>query len=155
MITAACPTRYRVKSVTVEVVREPGAPPRPKCSSPEEVAALARQLLPDDDREHFGLLVLDSQNNLNAYHEVSTGSLSASIVHPREVFRMAILLGGAHLILLHNHPSGDPTPSKEDIHLTRQLVESARLLGLRIHDHVIIGHGPGARFTSLSQRGEI
>jgi len=79
-------------------------------------------------------------------------SLSASIVHPREVFRTAILEATAHLILVHNHPSGDPTPSKEDVHLTRQLVEGARLLGLRVHDHVIIGRGS---HVSLAQRGLI
>jgi DNA repair protein RadC len=83
---------------------------------------------------------------------VSEGSLSASIVHPREVFRTAILEATAHLILVHNHPSGDPTPSKEDVHLTRQLVEGARLLGLRVHDHVIIGRGS---HVSLAQRGLI
>ena len=96
--------------------------------------------------------LLDSQNGLLRDVQVSEGSLSASIVHPREVFRTAILEATAHLILVHNHPSGDPTPSKEDVHLTRQLVEGARLLGLRVHDHVIIGRGA---HVSLAQRGLI
>jgi DNA repair protein RadC len=149
------PSRYRVKVLNYYVVREPtSTAQRPRASSPEDVAALARQLIPDDDREHFGVLLLDSQNGVNAYHEVSVGSLSASIVHPREVFRAAILAGAAHLILVHNHPSGDPTPSKEDIHLTRQLVDGARLLGLRVHDHVIIGNGSD-QWVSLAQRGLI
>src|SRR5262249_8314648 len=95
---------------------------------------------------------LDSQNGVNAYHEVSVGSLSASIVHPREVFRAAILAGAAHLVIVHNHPSGDPTPSKEDVTLTRQLAEGARLLGIGLHDHVVLGSG-GDRFLSLAQRG--
>jgi DNA repair protein RadC len=147
------PARYRVKVLTYSVVREATTTARkPRASSPEDVAALARQIIPDDDREHFGVFLLDSQNGVNAYHEVSVGSLSASIVHPREVFRAAILGGAAHLILVHNHPSGDTTPSKEDIHLTRQLVEGARLLGLKIHDHVILGNGSGEHL-SLAARG--
>ena len=83
---------------------------------------------------------------------VSEGTLSASLVHPREVFKPAILEPAASIILLHNHPSGDPTPSREDIRLTRQLVECARLLDLRIHDHVVIGRG---RYVSLAERGII
>ncbi|PYN08191.1 MAG: hypothetical protein DME06_16485, partial [Candidatus Rokuibacteriota bacterium] len=83
---------------------------------------------------------------------VSEGTLSASLVHPREVFKPAILESAASVILLHNHPSGDPTPSREDVRLTRQLVECAKLLDLRIHDHVIIGRG---HFTSLAERGVI
>ena len=101
-------------------------------------------------KEVFRVALLDSQNGLLRDVQVSEGSLSASIVHPREVFRTAILEATAHLILVHNHPSGDPTPSKEDVHLTRQLVEGARLLGLRVHDHVIIGRGS---HVSLAQRG--
>ena len=83
---------------------------------------------------------------------VSEGTLSASLVHPREVFKPAILESAASIILLHNHPSGDPTPSREDLRLTRQLVECSKLLDLRIHDHVIIGR---ERFISLAQRGAL
>ena len=147
--------RYRVKMLTYSVVREATSPaPRPRASDPDEVAALARQLLSDDDREHFVVLMLDSQNRVNAFHEVSVGSLSAAIVHPREVFRAAILAGAASLILVHNHPSGDTTPSKEDLHLTRQLAEGAKLLGLKIHDHIILGNGSGEHL-SLAARGLI
>jgi DNA repair protein RadC len=83
---------------------------------------------------------------------VSEGTLSSSLVHPREVFKPAILEPAASLILLHNHPSGDPTPSREDLKLTRQLVECARLLDLRINDHVVIGRG---RYVSLAEKGMI
>jgi DNA repair protein RadC len=107
-------------------------------------------MLEGKKKEIFRVALLDSQNGLVRDVQISEGSLSASIVHPREVFRSAILEAAAHLILVHNHPSGDPTPSKEDIHLTRQLVEGGRLLGLRVHDHVIIGQG---RHASLAQRG--
>lgn len=125
---------------------------RVRLSSPEEVANYFGPALESKKKEIFRVALLDSQNGLLRDVQVSEGSLSASIVHPREVFRSAILEASAHLVLVHNHPSGDPTPSKEDIHLTRQLVEGARLLGLRIHDHVIIGQ---ARHVSLAQRGLI
>ncbi|MBI5628646.1 MAG: hypothetical protein HY953_06985, partial [Candidatus Rokubacteria bacterium] len=92
------------------------------------------------------------QNGLVKDVVVSEGTLSASLVHPREVFKPAILESAASLILLHNHPSGDPTPSREDIRLTRQLVECGRLLDLRIHDHIVIGRG---RFASLAERGAL
>ena len=146
--------RYRLKLATWTVVREAGQPSPRRLNDPEAVAALARDLITanDDDREHFWVLLLNPQNHLTLTHHVSMGSLSASIVHPREVFRAAILGGAAHLILLHNHPSGDPTPSKEDVHLTRQLAEGARVLGLRIHDHLIIGNG-SREWVSLATRG--
>jgi DNA repair protein RadC len=134
------------------VARETVPAYRDKLDGLEAVAILARRVIPDDDREHFYTFLVDSQNRLLASHHVSTGSLSASIVHPREVLGPAIREGAAHLILAHNHPSGDPTPSREDIHLTRQLAEGARLLGIRVHDHVIIGNGTES-FVSLSKRG--
>src|SRR5262249_59654283 len=145
--------RYRLKLATWTVVREAGQPSQRRINDPEAVAALARDLLNanDDDREHFWVLLLNTQNHLTLTHHVSMGSLSASIVHPREVFRAAVLGGAAHLVLVHNHPSGDPTPSKEDVHLTRQLAEGARLLGIRLHDHVIVGNGSG-QWASLAQR---
>jgi DNA repair protein RadC len=83
---------------------------------------------------------------------VSTGIQSASLVHPREVLGPALREGAASIILVHNHPSGDPAPSREDIRLTRQLVDGARLLDLRIHDHLIIGNGT-ERWVSLKERG--
>jgi DNA repair protein RadC len=106
----------------------------------------------DLSREVFRVALLDAQNGLLRDVIVSEGTLSASLVHPREVFRPAILEPAASLILLHNHPSGDPTPSREDLKLTRQLVECARLLDLRINDHVVIGRG---RYVSLAEKGMI
>jgi DNA repair protein RadC len=125
---------------------------RVRLGSPEEVAGYFAPALEGKKKEVFHVALLDSQNGLLRDVRVSEGSLSASIVHPREVFRAAILEACAHLVLVHNHPSGDPTPSKEDIHLTRQLVEGARLLGLRVHDHVVIGRG---RHVSLAERGHV
>lgn len=146
--------RYRRVAVTYTVAREHVSTSWPALSSPDAAAEFARELLAahDDDREHFWVIFLNAQNGYTGHHLVSTGSLSASIVHPREVLGPALREGAAHLILVHNHPSGDPTPSKEDVSLTRQLVEGARLLGIRLHDHVIIGNGTG-HWVSLAQRG--
>ena len=142
---------YTVNVVRFRVVREPG-PRRAPLSAPGAVAALAAQLLPDDAREHFGVFLLDAQNRLVAYHEVSSGTLTASLVHPREVFGPALrVLGVASVVLVHNHPSGDLTPSKEDLRLTRQLVEAGKLLDMVVHDHVILGTDGG--FVSFAERG--
>ena len=130
--------------------RTPGA--RVVLSSPAVVYAAFAPLMEDLQREVFRVALLDAQNGLLRDRVISEGTLSASLVHPREVFKPAILESAASVILLHNHPSGDPTPSREDIRLTRQLVECARLLDLRVHDHLVIGRG---RFVSLAERGII
>ena len=121
-------------------------------SSPDQVYARYGPLMEDLKKEVFRAALLDAQNGLLRDVVVSEGTLSASLVHPREVFKPAILESAASIILLHNHPSGDPTPSREDLRLTRQLVECSKLLELRIHDHVIIGR---ERFVSLAQRGAL
>jgi len=130
--------------------RRPGA--RLLLASPAEVHSAFAPLMEDLKHEVFRVVLLDAQNRLLRDRVISEGTLSASLVHPREVFKPAILESAASVILLHNHPSGDPTPSREDVRLTRQLVECARLLDLRIHDHVVIGHG---RFVSLAEQGII
>ena len=130
--------------------RVPGA--RLTLSGPAEVYAAYGPLMEDLKREVFRIALLDAQNGLLHDRVISQGTLSASLVHPRDVFKPAILESAASVILLHNHPSGDPTPSREDVRLTRQLVECARLLDLRIHDHLVIGRG---RFVSLAERGVI
>src|SRR5437899_2775397 len=124
------PVNYTVRVVRFAVVREAAVTPLPRTlSEPDAVATLAREVIPDDAREHLGVFFLNARNGLVAYHEVSTGTLSASLVHPREVFGPALrLMGVASLILVHNHPSGDPEPSREDIRLTRQIVDVAKVL---------------------------
>jgi len=121
-------------------------------SSPEQVFARYGPLMGDLKKEVFRVALLDSQNGLLRDEVVSEGTLSSSLVHPREVFKPAILESAASIILLHNHPSGDPAPSREDLRLTRQLVECSKLLDLRIHDHVIVGR---EHFVSLAQRGAV
>ena len=146
--------RYRLKIATWTVVREAGQPSPRKLDSPEAVAELARDLFrdQDDDKEHFWAILLNAQNHYLLAHLVSTGTQSATLVHPREVLGPALREGAAALILIHNHPSGNPSPSREDLRLTRQLVDAAQLVDLKIHDHVIIGNGSGA-WVSLATRG--
>src|SRR5207245_3225836 len=106
-----------------------------------EVYAAFGPLMEDLKREVFRIALLDAQNGLLRDVIVSEGTLSASLVHPREVFKPAILESAASVILLHNHPSGDPTPSREDVRLTRQLAECARVLDLRSHDQLAVRSG--------------
>lgn len=133
-------------------LRSRGSDGKVTLGSPELVFAHFGPLMEHLKKEVFHAVLLDAQNGVLRDVVVSEGTLSASLVHPREVFKPAILESAAALILVHNHPSGDPTPSKEDIRLTRQLVECGKLLDLRVHDHVIIGLG---RFLSLAQRGAV
>ena len=148
--------RYRLKIATWTVVREPGRPSPRKLDSAAAVVDLARDLLRDcdDDKEHFWVVLLNAQNHFLLAHLVSTGTQSATLVHPREVLGPALREGASALILIHNHPSGDPTPSREDTRLTRQLVEAAQLVDLRIHDHIVIGNGSDA-WLSFASRGLI
>jgi len=146
--------RYRLKLATWTVVREPGQPSPRKLDCPTAVAKLARDFLrtADDDKEHFWVVLLNAQNRYLLHTEVSMGTQSSSLVHPREVLGPALREGAASIVLVHNHPSGDPTPSPEDIRLTRQLAEAAKLLDVRVHDHVIIGNGTET-WVSLAERG--
>jgi DNA repair protein RadC len=130
--------------------RTPGS--RTVLGSPAQVHAAFAPLMEDLRREVFRVALLDAQNGLLRDVVVSEGTLSSTLVHPREVFRPAIVEPAASIILVHNHPSGDPTPSREDVRLTRQLAECARLLDLRLNDHVVIGHG---RYVSLAERGVV
>jgi len=125
-------------------------------SSPEDAAALVREEARTLDREEFGVLLLNTKNGLIKKCTVSRGSLNASIVEPREVFKDAIAASAASMILVHNHPSGDPTPSSEDIAITKRLVKAGELLNISVLDHVIIGHRAAGReqdYSSLKELG--
>ncbi len=106
--------------------------------------------LRDKTQETFIVVLLDSKNRCLREEKISLGSLNYSVVHPREVFRLAVRESAASLILVHNHPSGDPDPSQEDIRLTERLVEAGKLLGIQILDHIIIGDG---RYYSFCDQG--
>lgn len=112
---------------------------RPTVSTPEDVAALCSPRLRGMDREHFWTLALNTKNKLIRIFEVSVGSLNASIVHPRELFKDAVRISAASIVVVHNHPSGDPTPSGADIQLTRRIVKAGDVLGIEVLDHVVIG----------------
>ena len=119
-------------------------------SSPADAAGLVIEEMRHYLREHFRVLLLDTKNKVLGMEEISIGSLNTSLVHPREVFRPAIRKACASVILIHNHPSGDPTPSSEDIAVTRRLYEAGRLLGIEVLDHVVIGDG---KFVSFREKG--
>ncbi|AEF93591.1 DNA repair protein RadC [Desulfotomaculum nigrificans CO-1-SRB] len=119
---------------------------------PEDVAALLMEDLRDLDREHFLALLLNTKNRVLSKETISIGTLNSSMVHPRELFKIAIRRSAAAIILAHNHPSGDPTPSREDIMLTKRLIEVGQIIGIDVLDHIIIGDN---RFTSLKSKGLI
>lgn len=100
--------------------------------------------------EKFGILTLNTKNAIAGVHILSVGTLNAAIVDPREVFKAAILNNAAALVCFHNHPSGDPSPSQDDVNMTRRLVEAGELMGIEVLDHIIIGHGV---YTSLKECG--
>lgn len=118
--------------------------------SPEDVVRKYQPLLRDLNHEVFKVLLLDSANQLLRDVKVSDGILNSSLVHPREVFRHAILEPAASIILLHNHPSGNPEPSPEDLQVTKQIVEASKVIGIPVHDHIII---TPHSFTSFAERG--
>lgn len=126
----------------VTLVRESSLPYHqvPQMRSSKDVANLLHTYLNGTDREHFVVFFLDQKNRLTGIHTVSMGSLTASVVHPREVFKAAILANAAFIICGHNHPSGDPQPSREDRALTTRLYQAGKLLGIQVLDHIIIGH---------------
>ncbi|MGK2907531.1 MAG: JAB domain-containing protein [Desulfuromonadales bacterium] len=118
-------------------------------SSSRDVVRLF-DFLSRETKEHFWAVHLDSKNRLLCLDQVSTGSLNASIVHPREVYKSALLSSAAALLLVHNHPSGDPTPSAEDREITMRLKAVSELLGIRLLDHIVIGDG---RHYSFADQG--
>ena len=125
-------------------------PPVIRIREPEDVVRLMGSRLRDLQVEEFHLLALDSQSQVLRDLLITRGLLNSSLVHPREVFRAAIAEAAAGIIVVHNHPSGDPTPSAEDRAVTRQLVEAGRLLDLPVYDHVIVA---GDRFVSFASTG--
>ena len=136
---------------------EERTPQRCRIRTPEDAARLLRARVKTLDREIFCVLLLDSKNYLKGSPvEVTRGLLDASLVHPREVFRQAIREATAAVVLVHNHPSGDPGPSAEDIRITKQLVEAGRIVDIKVLDHVILGRrseGEEKDFVSLRESG--
>ena len=117
---------------------------------PEDTLPVLEAELSELGYEKFIALALNTKNHVTAVLPVSSGSLNASIVHPRELFQRAILANCASLILAHNHPSGDPAPSPEDLALTRKLIDAGLLLDIPVLDHIVLGFG---RYVSFKERG--
>ncbi|QGU00050.1 UPF0758 family protein [Candidatus Syntrophocurvum alkaliphilum] len=120
--------------------------------SPEDVKNIVMEEMRYFDREHFRVMYLDRKGGLLFMQDVSIGGLHSSIVHPREVFKTAVKRSAASIILIHNHPSGDPTPSLEDINVTQRLIEAGKILGIEVLDHIIIGE---LKYNSLKEKGLI
>jgi len=131
-------------------LQEEGRGERPRIRSPADVYRWFAPRLADLTAEEFHVLALDSQSAVLRDLMITRGILNSSLVHPREVFRGAIAEAAAGIIVVHNHPSGDPTPSADDRAVTRQLVEAGRIIDLPVYDHVIVGNG---RYISFSESG--
>ncbi len=114
---------------------------RSALSSPHLIARAVAPIIRDQTVEVFGAMLLDTRNRPLGWHEASRGTLNASMVHPREVFRPAIHLGACSIVIAHNHPSGDPNPSAQDDSVTRRIIEAGKIIGIPCIDHVIIGEG--------------
>jgi DNA repair protein RadC len=118
--------------------------------SPEDVLHHMLPRMRDLTQELFFVMVLDAKNGVREVLEISRGTLNASLVHPREVFKAAIDHRAASIIVIHNHPSGNPDPSREDVEITAQLADAGRIVGIPLHDHLIVA---GDRYTSFAERG--
>jgi len=129
---------------------------RPRISRPEDVYGLLAQRVTALEKEIFWVLILDRKNRLKCEPiDVTSGILDASLVHPREVFREAIRNAASNIVLAHNHPSGDPSPSAEDIRITQQLVDAGKVIDIKVMDHVILGYGQANNksYCSLREAG--
>lgn len=141
-----------IKYVRIEMIKNrPIEVDKNKIGCPKDAEIILRKLLEKQDRENLLLLTLDVKNVVTSISTVSIGSLNAAIVHPREIFKAAILANAASIILGHNHPSGDARPSMEDLEITKRINEAGKLLGIELLDHIIIGDG----YTSLKEQGII
>lgn len=147
------PRPYSIPGFRIALVREPGVKlaERPEVRVPAQAAPMLAQFIGDADREVFVIAMLTVRHRILGLHTVSVGCLTSSLVHPREVFKPAVLAGCAALVIAHNHPSGDPEPSADDVALTRRLAAAGQVLGIEILDHVILGEA--GRFVSLRERG--
>ena len=123
---------------------------RPSIKGPEDAAVMVMEEMRHLDREHFCALLLNTKHQVLARETISVGTLNSSVVHPRELFKAAIKKSAAAVILVHNHPSGDPSPSREDREITRRLQDAGSIIGIEVLDHIIIGDN---KFCSFKEKG--
>ncbi|MFR6472233.1 MAG: JAB domain-containing protein [Turicibacter sanguinis] len=141
----------RINIVSIKMVKESSFLYQTRqILSPKDAYEMIKEQLEGLDREQFIIACLNTKNEPTNITVVSVGSLNKAIVHPREVFKTAILSNAASIMAFHNHPSGETTPSQQDIQLTKRLYEAGELLGIKLLDHLIIGDGS---FTSLKEKG--
>ena len=143
----------RINVVSIKMVRESSVLYNiRRISKPKDIVDLGKKFLDELDREELIVACLNAKNEVNSVNVVSIGSLNNSIVHPREVFKTAILSNAASIVMIHNHPSGDVTPSKEDKEITLRIKESGTILGICLLDHIIIGNDT---YYSFKEHDEI
>lgn len=148
----------RVKAVEIKAALELGrrisgsGGGRHTISGPEDVSRLFMEEMRYFDREHLRAIYLDTKGGLIGWENVSIGGLASAVIHPREVFKPAVKRSAASVILVHNHPSGDPAPSSNDIEISKRIAEAGNMLGISLFDHIIIGDG---RYCSLKAKGLI
>jgi DNA repair protein RadC len=141
---------YSAPVISMRIVRDSSTPAPRQIKSPADIAAILHERYAVADREIMVCVLLDTKNKILAIDPIAVGGLDYAMISMREVFKSAIMIGAASIILAHNHPSGDPTPSPEDVALTRRAVEAGALLEITILDHLILGDN---RFTSLKEKG--
>ncbi len=145
---------YRIPMYKISMVRDGAVcAERRVVTRSQDLAPLLEDYFKGHDREEMLAVLLDAKHKIIGLHTISIGSMSLSIVHPRETFKAAIVGQAAAIILAHNHPSGDPTPSQEDRQLTLRLRECGTLLGIPVLDHLVIGDA--GRYASFADRGEL
>ena len=140
----------RIKQEVLEVQEKYEFLKNVQIKNPSTLIDAIRQLIGDEDREVLLVLCLNTKNKITAVHRCHVGSINASIVHPREVFKSAILNNAATIVMAHNHPSFDTNPSNEDVQVTKRIVEAGMILGIELLDHIIVGNEEG---ISLKQLG--
>ncbi|WP_236932666.1 JAB domain-containing protein [Geosporobacter ferrireducens] len=144
----------RVDIVKIKMVKESSILyAKRRINSPSDGVDLVKDFLEGEDRECFLAVFVNTKNEPTAIHTVSIGTLNASLIHPRELFKVAINANSSGILLFHNHPSGDPTPSQEDISITKRLVEAGNIMGIKILDHCILGDN--SKFYSFKENNLI
>lgn len=122
-------------------------------SKPADVAKIIKAFVGNSDRENLVVVCLDTKNNITAINTVSIGTINKTSAHPREIFKIAILSNSNCIIIAHNHPSGDPSPSRTDIEFTNNIVDAGEIVGIEVLDHIIVGDGE--QYISFKKRGLI
>lgn len=140
----------RINIVSIKLVKDSSIIYKPRCiDNPKSANELIKPFLAESDREKFIVICLDLKNQPTSINTISIGTVSSAIIHPREVFKVAILSNSSAIIASHNHPSGNPQPSQEDIQITKRLKEAGDILGIALLDHIIIGDND--KYVSLKE----